>query len=45
MIETEYFILEEEQYLECIQDAAIEGVQIDYYLMEFCDITGEDVYV
>ena len=45
MIETEFFILDAEQYQEYSQLAAIGGVTLDYYLLEFCDVTGPDVYV
>jgi hypothetical protein len=45
MIETNFFILDAQQYQEHSQDAAIEGVSLDYYLMEFCDVEGDDVYV
>ena len=45
MIETNYYILTPEQYQEFSQDAAIEGVSIDYFLDEFCDVDGDYVYV
>ena len=45
MIETQFFILSSEQYLENMQAAAIEGVTIDYYLLEFCQVEGEWVTV
>ena len=45
MIETDYFILDGEQYQEFYTEAAKVGVTLDYYLMEFCDTEGEDVYV
>ena len=45
MIETDYFILSPEQYQQTLQDAAIEGVSIDYYLLEFCDVEGDWVGV
>ena len=45
MIETNFFILTPEQYHEMQQDAAIEGVSVDYYLLEFCSVEGEWVEV
>jgi len=45
MIETQFFILDAEQFQEYSQLAAIEGVSIDYYLSEFCDVIGPDVIV
>lgn len=45
MIETDFFFLSTEQYQQTLQDAAIEGVSIDYYLLEFCDVEGEWVKV
>jgi hypothetical protein len=41
MIETDFFLLSSEQYQQTLQDAAIEGVSIDYFLMEFCDVEQE----
>ena len=43
MIETDFFFLSPEQYQQSLQDAAIEGVSIDYYLLEFTDVFGTDV--
>jgi hypothetical protein len=43
MIETEFFILTEEQFEEYTQCAAVEGVTLDYYLSEFCDVKGPDI--
>ena len=45
MIETDFFILNGEQYQEYYTEATKVGVSIDYYLMEFCTVDGEDVYV
>lgn len=45
MIETDFFILTPEQYQESMQDAAIEGVSVDYYLLEFCTVEGEWVEI
>jgi len=41
MIETNFFLLSPEQYQQTLQDAAVEGVSVDYYLMEFCHIEEE----
>ena len=45
MIETNFFILNGQQYQEFYTEAQNIGVSIDYYLMEFCDVEGPDVYV
>ena len=45
MIETDFFILNGEQYQEFYTEAKQVGVSLDYYLLEFCDVEGEDVYV
>jgi hypothetical protein len=45
MIETDFFILTSEQYQQTAQNAAIEGVSIDYYLLEFCSVEGDWVTV
>ncbi len=45
MIETDFFILSQEQYDQFFTEAEEIGVSIDYYLSEFCHVTGEDVYV
>ena len=45
MIETEFFILNGDQYQEFYTEAQQVGVSIDYYLMEFCSVEGDDVYV
>ena len=45
MIETDFFILDGQQYQEYYTEATKVGVTLDYYLMEFCDVEGEDVYV
>jgi hypothetical protein len=44
MIETDYFILNGEQYQEFYTAAQEVGVSIDYFLLEFCDVTGPDIY-
>ena len=43
MIETQFFILSSEQFDQFNIDAQEEGVSIDYFLMEFCDVVGEKV--
>lgn len=40
MIETEYYILDEEQYQEFYTEAQQVGVTLDYYLDEFTIIEG-----
>ena len=45
MIETEFFILDAQQFQEYSQLADGVGVSIDYYLSEFCDVEGPDVMV
>jgi hypothetical protein len=45
MIETEFFLLNEEQFAEYSTLADEAGVSIDYYLSEFCDVIGPDVIV
>jgi hypothetical protein len=40
MIETDFFILTQEQYQENLQYASELGITIDYYLSEFCDVQG-----
>jgi hypothetical protein len=45
MIETDHFIITQEQYDEFYTEATNVGVSLDYYLMEFCTVEGEDVYV
>jgi hypothetical protein len=45
MIETDFFILTGEQYQEFYIEAQQVGMNIDRYLMEFCDVEGPDVYV
>ncbi len=43
MIETQFFILSQEQFDQFNIDAQEEGVSIDYFLMEFCDVVGDKV--
>ena len=45
MIETDFFILNGEQYQEYYTEATKVGVTLDHYLLEWCDVEGEDVYV
>ena len=45
MIETQFFILDAEQFQEYSQLADEAGVSLDYYLSEFCDVEGPDFYV
>ena len=40
MIETEFFILDEQQFQEYSHLADEINVTIDYYLSEFCDVIG-----
>ena len=40
MIETDYFILSGEQYQEFYMEALKLNVTLDYFLLEFCDVTG-----
>jgi hypothetical protein len=42
-IETEFFILSQEQYDQLNTEAQDEGVSLDYYLFEFCNVIGEEV--
>lgn len=41
MIETQFFILTKEQYNEYAPEAEELGMNLDYYLMEFCNTEGE----
>ena len=45
MTETDFFILNGEQYQEYYTEAQCVGVTLDHYLLEWCDVEGEDVYV
>jgi hypothetical protein len=45
MIETNFFILDGEQYQQFYTEAQELGVSVDYFLMEWCDVEGEDVYM
>jgi hypothetical protein len=44
VIETQFFILDVEQFQEYSQLADEIGVSIDYYLAEFCEVEGPDIY-
>jgi len=43
MIETNYFILSPEQFQEFNTGAKEVGVSLDYFLLEFCEVTGDYV--
>ncbi len=45
MIETDFFILSSEQYDEFKKDADELNLSLDYFLLEFCDVIGEQVIV
>ena len=45
MIETQFFILDTQQFQEYSQLADSVGVTLDYYLSEFCDVIGPDIIV
>jgi hypothetical protein len=40
VIETQFFILSQEQYDQIHSHASELGVSIDYFLMEFCNVIG-----
>jgi len=44
MIETDFYILNGEQYQEFYTEAQKLGVSIDYFLDEFCDTEGPYIY-
>jgi hypothetical protein len=41
MIETNFFILSQEQYDQVYPEAQKLGLSVDYYLSEFCVVDGE----
>ncbi len=41
MIETQFFILSEQDFAQYSTEANEIGVTIDYYLSEFCEVKGE----
>ena len=43
MIETDYFILSAEQYQQFYTEAQELGVNVDRFLMEWCDVEGSIV--
>ena len=43
MIETDYFILSAEQYQQFYTEAQELGVNVDRFLMEWCDVDGATV--
>ena len=45
MIETDFYILSQEQYDQFNSEAQELGLSIDYYLSEFCDVKGEWMFV
>ena len=45
MIETDFFILNGEQYQEFYTEAQQLGITLDYFLLEFCDVQGPMVTV
>jgi hypothetical protein len=40
MIETDFYVLTQEQYQENLQFANELGITVDYFLLEFCDVQG-----
>ena len=40
MIETDFYILSQEQYQEFHTEAQQLGITVDHFLLEFCDIQG-----
>jgi hypothetical protein len=45
MIETDYFILNGEQYQEFYTEAQQLGITLDHFLLEWCDVQGPMVIV
>jgi len=45
MIETDFYILSQEQYEENLQFANKLGITVDYFLLEFCEVEGPKVTV
>ncbi len=45
MIETDFHILTQEMYLDVVTEAMMLNVSVDYFLMEFCDVEGDLVFV
>jgi hypothetical protein len=45
MIETDFYILSQEQYDECYTEASKLGMNIDHYLLEFCEVEGPYITV
>jgi hypothetical protein len=45
MIETDFYILSQEQYDENLQFANELGITVDYFLLEFCDVQGPYITV
>jgi hypothetical protein len=44
MIETDFYILDGQQYQEFYTEAQKLGISIDYFLDEFCDTEGPYIY-
>ena len=42
MIETNYYILPQNIYLDAVTEAMKLNVSVDYFLMEFCSLTEDD---
>jgi len=40
MIETDFYVLSQEQYEECNTEAMKLGISLDHFLLEWCDIQG-----
>ena len=45
MVETDFFLLSPADYKLAREDAEELGITVDYLLLEFCDVEGEDVYL
>ena len=45
MIETNFYILDQEQFNQYNTEAQKVGVSLDYYLDEFCDVIGPMIEV
>ena len=45
MIETDFYVLSQEQYEENLQFANELGVTVDYFLLEFCEVEGPYITV
>jgi hypothetical protein len=45
MIETDFYILNGQQYQEFYTEAQKLGINIDHFLLEFCDVEGPYITV